>query len=216
MSIKLVTPVQGTLTDAFGWRAAIPGVVDAQLHTGQDWAAPKGTPIYAMHAGRVNRVWWDTMLSGAPAGGNMLQIGAAQCSSRYAHLDSYAVTLGQHVNAGDLIGHVGSTGAATGDHLHGELLIGGMFVDPMPYIKAALPALARTPTAPARRRKKGPKMLFLWCAEKKRYYTVTPGVKGSFWSFETASDNASRMANQLGNAMHVSAGTYETHEKKWG
>lgn len=125
----------GAPTDAFGWRAAIPGVVGAQLHTGQDYAAPTGTPVYAAHSGRVNRVWWDTMMDGSPAGGNMLQIGAAQCSTRYAHLDAYNVRDGQHVTAGDLIGWVGSTGAATGAHLHFELLLpGGQFVDPRPYM----------------------------------------------------------------------------------
>lgn len=214
MSIQLVSPVSGTPTDAFGWRAAIPGVVAAQLHTGQDWAADHGTPVYAMHAGRVNGVWWDTMLNGAPAGGNMLQIGAAQCSSRYAHLDSYAVALGQHVNAGDLIGYVGSTGAATGAHLHGELLIGGMFVDPMPYLTST-PFTATKKTPAPRRKKKGTRIMFFWCKAKGRYYTVTIGVKGSFWSFATESDNAARMASQLGNAMHVSAATYALHEKKW-
>lgn len=136
--IALVHPLggAGTPTDAFGWRAAIPGVVAAQLHTGDDTAAPTGTPVYAAHSGRVNRVWWDTMLNGDPAGGNMLQIGAAQCSTRYAHLDAYNVKNGQEVRAGDLIGWVGSTGAATGSHLHFELLLpGGQFVDPRPYIR---------------------------------------------------------------------------------
>lgn len=136
--IALVHPLggAGTPTDAFGWRAAIPGVVAAQLHTGDDTAAPTGTPVYAAHSGRVNRVWWDTMMDGSPAGGNMLQIGAAQCSTRYAHLDAYNVRDGQHVTAGELIGWVGSSGAATGSHLHFELLLpGGQFVDPRPYIR---------------------------------------------------------------------------------
>lgn len=137
MSIKLTHPVPGAReTDAFGWRAAIPGVVAAQLHTGQDYAAPAWTPIYAAHSGRVNRVWWDTMLDGSPAGGNMLQIGAAQCSTRYAHMIAYNVRNGQNVTAGDLIGWVGATGAATGNHLHLELLLpGGQFVDPRPYFR---------------------------------------------------------------------------------
>lgn len=135
MSIRLVHPCpQGRPTDAFGWRAAIPGVVRAQLHTGQDWAAPEGTPVRAMHSGRVNRIWWDTFADGSPAGGNMLQIGAAQCSSRYAHLSGYAVSAGDEVQAGQIIGYVGRTGAATGNHLHAELLLAGQFVDPMPYI----------------------------------------------------------------------------------
>lgn len=142
MAIALTHPCPAATaeTDPFGWRPAIPGVVAAQLHSGQDYAAAEGTPVYAAHAGRVNRVWWDTMIDGSPAGGNMLQIGAAQCSTRYAHLSDYAVAAGQEVQAGDLIGWVGSTGAANGPHLHFELLLpGGSFVDPRPYITKGKP-----------------------------------------------------------------------------
>lgn len=126
-------------TDRFGWRPAVYGkggklIVGPQLHTGQDWAADTGTPVYAAHSGRVNRIWWDTFVDGTPAGGNMLQIGAAIVSTRYAHLSRYAVALGAHVNAGELIGWVGATGAATGPHLHFELLVGSQFVDPLPYL----------------------------------------------------------------------------------
>ncbi len=137
--IQLTHPLpSGVATDAFGYRAAIPGVVGAQLHTGQDWKAPKGTPVLAAHAGRVNRVWVDVFADGSPAGGNMLQIGSAQCSTRYAHLNGYAVKLGDEVRAGQVIGYVGRTGAATGDHLHFELLLpGGQFVNPVPYLTAS-------------------------------------------------------------------------------
>ncbi|QBE48744.1 M23 family metallopeptidase [Leucobacter triazinivorans] len=143
MSIRLVNPCpKGRETDGYGWRAAIPGVVPAQLHTGQDWAAPEGTPVLAMHAGRVSRTWWDRFASGAAAGGHMIEIGSARVTTRYAHLSGYAVKPGDAVKAGQVIGYVGSTGAATGPHLHGELLIGSGFVDPMPYIRST-----PTPTA---------------------------------------------------------------------
>lgn len=144
MAIALVHPCpDGRPTDPFGWRAAIPGVVGPQLHTGQDYAADAGTPIYAAHAGRVNRLWWDAFTNGAGAGGNMLQVGAAQCSTRYAHLSRYAVKLGDEVRAGQLIGYVGATGAATGPHLHFELLIGGQFVNPTPYLNASGDAMSQ-------------------------------------------------------------------------
>ena len=145
MSITLTHPLPtGTPTDAFGWRAAIPGVVASQLHTGQDWKAPRGTPVLAAHNGRVNRVWWDLMADGSPAGGNMLQIGAAGFSTRYAHLDRYAVKFGDEVRAGQIIGYVGATGAATGPHLHFELLLpGGQFVNPLPYLTST-PQKGRT------------------------------------------------------------------------
>lgn len=150
MSITLTHPLpQGTPTDGFGPRAAIPGVVGAQLHTGQDWAAPRGTPVLAAHSGLVERVWWDTFANGSPAGGNMLQIGAAPYATRYAHLDGYAVKVGDQVTAGQIIGYVGRTGAATGTHLHLELLRNGVFIDPVPYLSAS-----PTPTTPLPKRKK--------------------------------------------------------------
>ena len=130
-----------TPTDRFGWRAAIPGVIGAQLHAGQDYAAPTGTPIHAAHAGRVNRVWEDRFADGSPAGGLMVQIGAAQCTTRYAHLSASAVELGAEARAGQIIGYVGSTGAATGPHLHFELWIGGSPVDPVPYLTATPPQI---------------------------------------------------------------------------
>lgn len=127
------------MTDSFGWRAAIPGVVRAQLHNGQDYAAPIGAPVYAAHAGRVSRLWWDEFANGDPAGGNMLKISSANLSTSYAHLSGYAVAVGQHVQAGDLVGYVGKTGAATGPHLHFILAINGQEVNPVPYIDSSLP-----------------------------------------------------------------------------
>lgn len=143
MTVRLLDPLRGAgrLTDPYGPRKAIPGTVGAQLHTGADLAAPALTPIYAAHAGRITRVWWDTMRDGSPAGGNMTELAAAGYATRYAHADHYVVNAGTEVGAGDLIGYVGATGAATGAHLHFELLLNGQFTDPMPYIKpATLPA----------------------------------------------------------------------------
>lgn len=137
MAIRLVHPLPGgRKTDAFGWRAAIPGIVPASRHTGQDFAAPHGTPIRAAHAGRVTRTWWDTFKGGRPAGGNMLELDGGSYATRYAHMSRYAVSAGDEVKAGQIIGYVGATGAAVGNHLHFELLIHGQFADPMPYIRA--------------------------------------------------------------------------------
>lgn len=144
MTITLVRPVTGALTDRYGWRGAVYGaagqlIVPAQLHTGQDFAAPAGAPIYAAHAGRITRRWWDVFPDGSPAGGNMLTIGSAAFSTRYAHLSGYAVREGDEVQAGQLIGYVGATGAATGAHLHFELQLPGGYVDPLPYL-TSIPA----------------------------------------------------------------------------
>ncbi|MBL5972427.1 MAG: M23 family metallopeptidase [Candidatus Leucobacter sulfamidivorax] len=137
MSIRLVHPCPGSVrTDAFGRRTWADGSTD--FHTGQDFAAPAWTPIYAAHSGRVTALWWDAYPSGAGAGGNMIKIGSAAFSTRYAHLIAYAVKAGDEVQAGQLIGYVGATGAATGNHLHFELELPGGFVDPMPYLTASI------------------------------------------------------------------------------
>lgn len=223
MSIRLSHPIpEGTLTDRYGWRSAIPGVVAAQLHTGQDWAAPAGTPIRAMHAGRVTRTWWDRMISGAPAGGNMLELGSARVTSRYAHLSRYAVTPGDEVRAGQIIGYVGRTGAATGDHLHAELLIGGQFVDPMPYLRASLALTNQTPTPPRRIRRrlahrKDDHMIFIYLHHgagpgKHKFAIFRLGVKGTWWEF-TGQESANKLADQHGNAMPVNENVWNERKK---
>lgn len=132
MSIRLTDPLPGcTLTDGFGWRGAIPSIgVPAQLHNGQDMAAPHGTPILAAHDGTVIWAGWDRV-----GGGNGVQISTGQYSTLYFHMNEPAtVRVGQSVHAGDVIGYVGSTGAATGPHLHFMLRLPGGDVDPMPYL----------------------------------------------------------------------------------
>ena len=141
MALVLVDPLDGagTYTDPFGWRAGIPGVVAPQLHTGLDQQAPEGTPIVAAHAGRISRTYVDRFVDGTRAGGRMIELGSARCVTRYAHLSKYAVRAGDEVKAGQVIGYVGHDGAATADHLHFELLIGGQFVNPRPYIRKDTP-----------------------------------------------------------------------------
>lgn len=129
-------PVKGRLTDPFGWRGEIPGVVGAQLHSGRDIAADAGTPIYAAAPGTVSRVWWDTFANGAGAGGWMVEIDHGDgIATRYAHMKERSWRKpGERVVLESVIGHVGSTGAATGPHLHFEVLINGQFVDPDLYL----------------------------------------------------------------------------------
>lgn len=139
--IRLSHPLPGGReTDPFGWRPGIPGVVGPQLHTGQDYAAPMGTPILAAQDGQVRAVWFDQFPSGAGAGGNMVSIADARVETRYAHMDAPSpLTPGQWVRAGDIVGYVGTSGASTGPHLHFEALINGQFVNPVAYIGASLP-----------------------------------------------------------------------------
>lgn len=137
MAIKLLHPVPGSkVSSRFGWRPAFTenGVwVPAMLHNGTDYAAKAGTPIRAMHSGRVTFAGWDYT-----GGGNAIKIGSAQYSTMFLHMQSPTkLRPGDHVNAGDVVGYVGSTGLSTAEHLHAMLQIGGQWVDPLPYITSS-------------------------------------------------------------------------------
>lgn len=98
-------------------------------HKGVDLAAPMGTPVYASADGVVGKAEW---FGGY---GNYIQIEhGGEIETRYGHLSGYAVTAGEHVHKGELIGYVGATGDATGPHLHYEVRIAGDAVNPMPYL----------------------------------------------------------------------------------
>lgn len=137
----LVHPVPGgTQTDRYGNRGNVAGVGNVGFHTGNDWAAPNGTPILAAQSGTILRKWWDTFTNGRPAGGNMVSIRHDDgTETRYAHMIAQSpLNVGTRVRAGQQIGQVGRTGAANGNHLHFELLINGKFVDPLPYIGGSI------------------------------------------------------------------------------
>ena len=89
-----------------------------------------GTPIAAAKSGTVAGVGWlDSM------GGNMVYLNhGGGYQTRYAHMSGFAVSYGQHVNKGQIIGYVGTTGASTGCHLHYEVLLNGVFQNPINYI----------------------------------------------------------------------------------
>lgn len=98
-------------------------------HKGIDMAAPTGTPIYATADGLV------TKSERFSSYGNFISIDhGADLETRFAHLSRMAVSAGQRVRKGDLIGYVGSTGRSTGPHLHYEVRVAGMAVDPTPYM----------------------------------------------------------------------------------
>jgi len=118
---------EGIMRSGFGMRNhPILGFVRA--HTGVDWAAPNGTPIYASGNGTIEEV-------GPKNGyGKYIRIRHANgYETAYGHMSAFArnMTVGTHVHQGQIIGYVGSTGLATGPHLHYEILINGRFVDPM-------------------------------------------------------------------------------------
>ena len=98
-------------------------------HRGTDIPAPEGTPILAAHSGTVLVSGWN-----GSYGNQVLLDNGAGLSTRYAHMTQTAVTAGETVTAGQVIGYVGSTGDSTGNHLHFEVMQGGVRVNPTGFI----------------------------------------------------------------------------------
>jgi murein DD-endopeptidase MepM/ murein hydrolase activator NlpD len=99
-----------------------------KMHTGVDWAAPYGTPIFASGNGVVEKVGWEGGY------GKYIRIKHPNgYETAYGHMTAYAKGMepGRRVRQGQVIGFVGSTGLSTGAHVHYEILVNGRFVDPM-------------------------------------------------------------------------------------
>jgi murein DD-endopeptidase MepM/ murein hydrolase activator NlpD len=99
-----------------------------KMHTGIDWAASMGTPIFASGNGVIDKVGWEGGY------GKYIRIRHANgYETAYGHMSAFARGMepGKKVRQGQVIGYVGSTGLSTGAHLHYEILINGRFVDPM-------------------------------------------------------------------------------------
>ena len=118
-----------TLTSPFGMRIhPIHGT--RKMHNGVDMAAAQGTPIYAAKSGKVTTTSFQ-----AGGAGYYVSINHGDgFSSIYMHMTHYIVSPGQYVNAGQVIGYVGSTGGSTGPHLHFGISYKGKYVNPMQYI----------------------------------------------------------------------------------
>ena len=117
-------------TSGFGPRRD-PIAGGTRMHKGLDFAGARGTPITASAAGRIIRA---SRFSGY---GNTVEVDhGGGFVTRYAHLNSIDVKVGQQVSRGDRIGGMGTTGRSTGVHLHYEVLRNGKQVDPMTFIKA--------------------------------------------------------------------------------
>ncbi|MGE3305945.1 MAG: M23 family metallopeptidase, partial [Rhizobiaceae bacterium] len=99
-----------------------------KMHTGVDWAAPRGTPIIASGNGVVEKAGWS-----GGYGRQTIIRHANGYETSYNHQSAIAkgIAPGARVRQGQVIGFVGSTGLATGDHLHYELIVNGRKVDPM-------------------------------------------------------------------------------------
>ena len=118
-----------TLTSPFGMRIhPIRGTWT--MHNGVDMSAAQGTPIYASRSGKVTTASFQ-----AGGAGYYVSINHGDgFSSIYMHMTHYIVAPGQYVNAGQVIGYVGSTGGSTGPHLHFGISYRGTYVNPMNYI----------------------------------------------------------------------------------
>ena len=125
-----VTPVPYyTLTSPFGMRKH-PVLGYERMHNGVDMACASGTPIYASRSGVVTVASYQ-----AGGAGNYVSINHGDgFSSIYMHMTRYIVSVGQYVNAGQVIGYVGSTGISTGPHLHFGISYKGTYVNPMDYL----------------------------------------------------------------------------------
>jgi len=100
-----------------------------KMHTGIDFAAPIGTPIYATADGNVSAV--EVRFSGY---GKTIEIDHGfGYNTRYAHMHEFTVRKGQHVKRGELIGYVGNTGLSTAPHLHYEVILNGVRINPVHY-----------------------------------------------------------------------------------
>ncbi len=122
-------PSSHTITSEYGYRSDPFGGKGGGFHSGIDIGAPAGTPIVAACAGTVA---WSSFSSTA---GNWIGISHGNgVVSVYMHMSARIAKTGQHVNKGQTIGLVGTTGSSTGNHLHFGVQKNGAYVNPHNYI----------------------------------------------------------------------------------
>jgi len=118
-------PVSGAVTSVFGYRC----LGSCRQHEGVDLAASYGSRIQASAAGKV-------ISAGVSGGyGNMVEIRHGDgYTTRYAHMSSIKVRVGQQITPGDTVGLIGCTGNCFGDHLHFEIRLNGVAKNPLTYL----------------------------------------------------------------------------------
>lgn len=131
-AIPAIQPISNkqlvAIASGFGFRIH-PIYKVKKLHTGIDFAAPIGTPIYATADGKIEEV--SVKFSGY---GKMIVIDHGfGYKTRYAHMHDFAVRSGQNIKRGELIGYVGDTGVSTAPHLHYEVIMNGVLINPVHY-----------------------------------------------------------------------------------
>lgn len=121
-------PTGGGVASPFGQRLH-PILGYYRLHAGLDIGGAQGQEIWAAHDGIIQLAGWNGGY------GNAIVIAHGDSTTTlYGHMSGFAVSAGEYVQPGQLIGYVGSTGLSTGPHLHFEVRIGGIPVDPRPYL----------------------------------------------------------------------------------
>lgn len=123
-----IRPTTGWVTSRFGYRKS-PFTGARTFHSGLDIATRQGTPVVAPADGAITFAGPKGLM------GNMLTIRHGHgIVTRYGHLSKIFKKVGAKVKRGDLIAHVGNTGRSTGPHLHYEVLVSGVPVNPTKYI----------------------------------------------------------------------------------
>lgn len=131
-SIPQVSPAHvAYVSSSYGYRSD-PFTHAAAFHAGLDFPGPRGSSIYSAAKGKVSFV-------GRRHGyGNCIEISHGNgLMTRYAHLSGFKAHVGEKVDAGTVIGAMGSTGRSTGPHLHFEVRVNGRPVNPRPFLEAA-------------------------------------------------------------------------------
>ncbi len=131
---RFLLPVEGEVSSLYGTRRSYEGGPVASYHMGVDYAAPEGTPVVAASSGRIALAEELTV-----RGKTVIIDHGLGVHTGYFHLSGIEVVPGQEVEGGTLIGYVGSTGLATGAHLHWEVRIGEIGVDPTEWTARAIP-----------------------------------------------------------------------------
>lgn len=130
-------PVEGRLTSNFGERVD-PFNGEGAFHSGLDISVPYGTPVHAAADGVVSSA---NFMSGY---GRLITLEHGHgIATRYGHLSGFAITPGQHVRRGQVIGYVGTTGRVTSPHLHYEVRIQSVPVDPHKYLRTTMAGVSK-------------------------------------------------------------------------
>lgn len=127
-STPSIAPVRGMISYGYAWRKD-PFTGQRAFHTGLDIVAPRGARVLAPADGLVTK-------AGREAGyGNVVYLAHGNgLTTRYAHLDGFAVRPGEEIDRGTVLGYIGNTGRSLGAHLHYEVLVNNTKVDPSQYI----------------------------------------------------------------------------------